>query len=132
MNSMKLNIIIPTYNRKKELIETLKAFSNQTYRDFEIIIVDDGSTDGTVDILKNLDLPFKIKCIFQNHGGPAVARNQGIKKSNSKILFFTGDDIIPSENLLEEHINIHQERKKDNLVVLGYTQWDPRIKKLLL
>jgi len=126
---MKLDVIIPTYNRKKELLETLKAFSNQTYKNFEIIIVDDGSTDGTIDVLKNINFPFKIKCIFQNHGGPAIARNQGIKESSSEIIFFTGDDIIPSENLLEEHINFHQKRKKKNLVVLGYTKWDNRIKR---
>lgn len=124
---MELSVIIPTYNRKNNLIKTLKAFSQQSYQDFEMLIVDDGSTDGTEEMLKKLNLPLKIKYIFQHNQGPARARNLGIRQAKGKIIFFTGDDIIPSENLLEEHIKSHQ-KGDENFVVLGYTQWAPNIK----
>lgn len=124
---MRLSVVIPTYNRKDALVETLKAFSRQSYKDFEVIIVDDGSTDGTGEIIKKLNLPFEIQYIFQQNKGPASARNLGIKHSKEEIIFFTGDDIILSNNLLEEHIKNYY-NSGENLAVLGYTQWAPQIK----
>ncbi|MBU1289932.1 glycosyltransferase family 2 protein [Patescibacteria group bacterium] len=124
---MKLSVVIPTYNRRDTLIETLKAFSRQSYKNFEIIIVDDGSTDGTEEVVKGINLSLKIKYIFQQNKGPASARNLGIKQAKNEIIFFTGDDIIPSENLLEEHINIHR-TANENISVLGYTKWAPQIR----
>ena len=124
---MRLSIIIPTYNRKNALLETLKAFCEQTYKDFEIIIVDDGSTDGTKEIVEELNLPLEIKYVFQNNRGPASARNLGIRQSKEKIVFFTGDDMVPSRNLLEEHIEAHRAGDK-NTAILGYTKWAYQIK----
>lgn len=124
---MKLSVIIPTYNRKEELIKTLKAFARQTYRDFEIIVVDDGGRDGTKESIKKLESPLKIRYLYQEKKGPASARNLGVKNCQSEIIFFTGDDIIPAENLLEEHFKLHQSGK-ENLVVLGYTKWASNIK----
>ncbi|MBU0999517.1 glycosyltransferase family 2 protein [Patescibacteria group bacterium] len=124
---MRLSVVIPTYNRKDVLIETLKAFSQQSYKNFEVIIVDDGSSDGTKEAINKLNLPFKISYFFQKNKGPASARNVGIKKAQEKIIFFTGDDIIPSPDLLKKHITMHQQGNS-NLVVLGYTQWAPQIK----
>jgi len=124
---MKLSVIIPTYNRKDNLVKTLKAFSQQSYKNFEIIIVDDGSIDSTGEVVKRLSLSLEMKYVFQQNKGPASARNLGIRQAKGEIVFFTGDDIIPSENLLQEHINIHQTAKR-NIVVLGYTKWAPQIK----
>lgn len=124
---MRISIIIPTYNRKDVLIKTLKTFTQQSHDDFEIIIVDDGSEDGTKEAIERLNLSFKLRYFFQNNKGPASARNLGIKKAKEDIIFFTGDDIIPSPDLLKEHIYLH-EQKNEKLVVLGYTQWAPQIK----
>jgi glycosyltransferase involved in cell wall biosynthesis len=125
---MKLSIIIPTHNRKNVLLQTLKEFCEQTYKDFEIIIVDDGSNDGTRQVVTELKLPLEIKYFFQKNKGPAAARNLGTKQAMGEIIFFTGDDIIPSKELIEEHINSHKNRK-ENVVVLGYTTWSPKIRK---
>ena len=124
---MKISVIIPTYNRKDALIKTLESLSSQSYKDFEVIVIDDGSADGTGEIVKKLNLSFKIQYIFQENKGPASARNLGIKRAKGEIIFFTGDDIILSKDLLKEHIKTYQTDSK-KLAVLGYTQWAPNIK----
>lgn len=124
---MKISVIIPTYNRKNALVQTLESLSQQSYKDFEVILVDDGSTDGTKEIIKKFNFPFEIQYIFQQNKGPASARNIGIKKAKGEIIFFTGDDIILSSDLLKEHLRIYQIDSK-KLAVLGYTQWAPQIR----
>jgi len=125
---MRLDVIINTFNRKDILIKTLKAFALQSYKDFELIIADDGSTDGTKQAIEELNSPFKIRYFFQeNSGAPASPRNLGLKNSKSEIILFLGDDIIPSKDLLKEHIKAHQVDKEE-LVVLGYTKWASQIK----
>ena len=125
---MKLDVIINTFNRKDTLIKTLESFSYQSYKDFEMIIASDGSTDGTEEAIKKLDLPFKVRYFSQkNRGGPASSRNLGLKHSKAEIVFFTGDDIIPSKDLLKEHVESYHSGEK-NLAVLGYTKWAPQVK----
>ena len=126
---MKIDIVTNTYNRKDILIETLKAFAQQSYKNFEMIIADDGSTDGTEEAIKRLNLPFRIRYFFQEHSGhPGGSRNLALKHSKNEIVFFTGDDIIPSKDLLKEHVQSYYSGDK-NLAVLGYTKWAPQIKQ---
>jgi glycosyltransferase involved in cell wall biosynthesis len=95
----KVSIIIPTYNSDKFLYETIESVLAQTYHNYEILIIDDGSTDNTKEVLK----PFKdkIKYIYQkNSGGPAKPRNIGIKKATGKyIAIFDSDDIMMPQKL---------------------------------
>jgi glycosyltransferase involved in cell wall biosynthesis len=125
---MKVSVIIPTYNRKKFLSQTLKHFCDQNYKNFEILIVDDGSTDCTKEMIEKSKLPLEIKYFFQENKGPAAARNLGIKHATGEIIFFTGDDIIPSENLIKEHVSSH-EGQGENIVILGRTLWFSKIRK---
>jgi GT2 family glycosyltransferase len=125
---MRISVIIPTYNRKEKLLAALDAYKEQTYKNFEIIVVDDGSTDGTEELLKKTLRSFELKYLRSVKKGPAGARNIGIKIAQSELIFFTGDDIIPDKNLLQEHLKIHQSSNKQNLAVLGYTSWLPEIK----
>ena len=85
---VKASVVIPTYNRKGLLKRCIDSLLNQSYKDFEIIVVDDGSTDGTRDILKCM----KVKYIRQKRKGPAAARNTGIKSAKAEIIAFTDDD----------------------------------------
>lgn len=121
------SVVIPTYNRKESLIETLKAFSKQTFKDFEVVIIDDGSNDGTKEVVDNGKFPFQIRYFFQKNQGPAAARNRGIREARSEIILFVDADIIPCPELLAEHWKSHQPGG-ENLAVLGYMEWDPRIK----
>ena len=129
---MKLNIIIPTYNRKDILKKCLKALLDQTFprSDYEIIVIDDGSKDGTEVMFKSIINSFSgvLRYFKQDHKGPAAARNVGIKNANGKIILFIGDDIIATPTLLEEHIKWHGQHPEDNVAVLGYVTWSPEIK----
>lgn len=100
-----ISVIIPTYNRKNLLRKCLEALFNQTYpkEKFEIIVVDDGSTDGTENEIKNLTKQFKNLCyLYQKNQGPATARNLGLKKAKREIIAFTDSDCLPAEDWLEQ------------------------------
>ena len=90
-----VSVIIPVYNYGRTLDRALYSVFNQTYKNLEIIIIDDGSTDEFTCLkLKHLNLP-NTKIIFQENGGPSKARNEGIKASIGKyILPLDSDDLI--------------------------------------
>ncbi|MCK5542564.1 MAG: glycosyltransferase [Desulfobacterales bacterium] len=86
-----VSVVIPTYNRKNIIVRAIESVLNQTYKNYEIIIVDDGSTDGTVDYIKN-NYNFKIKCISQKNMGASSARNKGISEAKGKYVAFLDSD----------------------------------------
>jgi len=123
---MKLSVIIPTYNRCDMLERVLLSYKKQNFKDFEVIVVDDGSSDNTRKMVENLLVDYSLAYFFQTNRGPAAARNLGIKKSSGEILLFTGDDILPEkEDFFEKHLNAQAK----NIAVLGYTSWHKEIKK---
>lgn len=99
----KVSVIIPTYNCAQYVVEAIESVLNQTYKDFEIIVIDDGSTDNTQEVL----LPYiegnKIKYLYQTHSGrPSVARNRGLKNSSAEyICFLDSDDMLVKESVYE-------------------------------
>lgn len=92
-------IITPVYNREKTLKRTFKSVEKQTFKDFEYIIIDDGSTDASLSIskefLQNSDLP--VCLIEKNNGGVHTARNEGFKKSRGKLVICidSDDELLP-------------------------------------
>lgn len=96
---MEFSIILPTYNRLSQLKLALKSIFNQEFVDYEVIVVNDGSSDGTEEYLKTLTMP-KFKCVRQDNNGPAAARNAGIELSRGKYIAFTDDDCIVPPNWL--------------------------------
>jgi len=119
-------VVIPTYNRKDILRKCLEAFSNQTYprENWEIVAIDDGSTDGTKELLEESSRRISnLRHFSQPQGGPAKARNLGIKEAKGPVILLTGDDCIPDAKLLEEHNRSHQ--KEQNIAVLGHIDWHP-------
>ena len=100
-----ISIIIPTYNRKDELEYLLPSLRQQECScSFEIIVVDDGSTDGTCDLLKNLAEYWKgrLRFLKQNRAGPGAARNLGIKHAHGDILVFVDSDCIAPRGWLNK------------------------------
>ena len=87
-------IIIPTFNRSKKLKKAIQSVLNQTYKDFELLIVDDGSTDNTKNIIKGLS-DSRITYYWQkNSGGPASPRNLGINKAKGDwVCLLDSDDL---------------------------------------
>ena len=111
----KISVIIPTYNRADYIGQTLLSILNQTLSAYEVIIVDDGSLDNTLEIIDNTfnnwvinqsdssKIP-KLKVIKQANQGPASARNNGIKNSSGEILhFFDSDDIAAPNKHYEQY-----------------------------
>jgi len=93
-----ISVIIPTYNSAKYLPEAIESIFNQNYERLEIIIVDDGSTDNTTEIL----VPYQDRVIYhyKENGGPASARNFGLEMAQGEIIgFLDADDIWPSNKL---------------------------------
>lgn len=90
---MRFSIVIPTHNRKDLLRRCLEAVLNQDYPDYEVIVVDDGSTDGTGEMVQR-EFP-QVRYIRQEpNQGPAAARNRGIEAASGEIVAFTDDDCI--------------------------------------
>jgi glycosyltransferase involved in cell wall biosynthesis len=102
----KISVIIPTYNREKVLPRAVKSALNQTFKDFEILVVDDGSTDNTQEVVEDLqkkDERIKYFRYTPNQGGN-VARNLGIKKSQGDYIAFLDSDDEWLPESLEERI----------------------------
>ena len=115
-----ISIIIPVYNAEKYLGKCLDSILNQTYSDFEIIIVNDGSSDSSDSICKKymLDEP-RIQYIIQKNQGVSAARNTGIKRAKGEyLLFVDADDTIDSLMLKKMLESI--EDKKSDMVYVGF------------
>ncbi|MDX9703487.1 MAG: glycosyltransferase [Candidatus Auribacterota bacterium] len=98
----KVSVIIPTYNSVRFLSDTIDSVLNQTFDDIEIIVVDDGSTDNTSELMARYvsRFPDKIKYIKQRNQGPAIARNTGASYGNAEyIAFLDSDDLWLKEKL---------------------------------
>lgn len=95
-----VSVIIPTHNRALLLVEALESVYHQTYRPIEVIVIDDGSTDGTQETIKNLlntkaSTDFQILYLYQENKGPSAARNAGLRAaSGAYIQFLDSDDLI--------------------------------------
>ncbi|HJY98768.1 MAG TPA: glycosyltransferase family 2 protein [Patescibacteria group bacterium] len=100
---MKTSVIIPTYNEKKDLEDCIESLGDQTYGDFEIIVVDDGSSDATVEILQNLEktLP-NFKFAEQEHNGAGAARNKGAGIAKGEILVFVDADMTFDKEFIKK------------------------------
>lgn len=95
---MACSVIVPTYNRQATLRQTLAALATQVDADYEVIVVDDGSMDGTSEIVAHA-FP-TVRLIRQPNRGPAAARNHGIQESTGEIIAFTDDDCVPPADWL--------------------------------
>lgn len=101
MNKPKFSVIVPVYNVELYLSECIESILTQTYKDFEVILIDDGSTDTSGKICDQYSLQDpRIEVIHQRNGGLSAARNSGIEKATGEyILFVDSDDLIKSDTL---------------------------------
>ena len=100
----RVSVVIPMYNAQKTIEKSLAALEKQTFRDFEVVIVDDGSTDKSPDIVKSYKMRMHLKLLKQKNSGPAKARNLGAKEASGNIVVFTDSDCVPREDWLSEMI----------------------------
>ncbi len=119
-----ISVVIPAYNCIHTLPQVIKKLAEQSIigSGMEIIVIDDGSTDGTRDWLRSMAATrAEFKYIFQENRGPASARNRGIEIAAGKIILFLDADVIPSPELLPEHINFHRQNPDEHIALRGRT-----------
>ena len=130
---MKLSVVIPTHNRSEILKITLHKILEQEGVEFEVIVVDDGSIDDTRKVIEELNKPsgarnfVPLHYIHQPASHQGVARNRGVEAATGDIVVFIGDDIFVEPGFLKIHHNRHKEHFEENVVVLGYSTWDPAL-----
>lgn len=112
----RFSVVIPTHQRRDTVVRMVQALARQELDDFEAIVAVDGSTDGTVEALGGLSLPFPLKVVAQDNLGAGAARNAGAAIAEGEILIFLDDDMEADPRLLLEHDRSHREGAD---VVLG-------------
>src|SRR6185369_12818569 len=98
-----ISVVIPTFNRLPRLQRVLSALAEQTVSasEFEVVVVSDGSTDGTDDYLAKGDTPVPVRHARQDNAGPAAARNHGVRLARGRLILFVDDDVVASPALVE-------------------------------
>lgn len=117
---MKVSAIIAAYNAEKYLTDTLESIVNQTIDSYEIIVVNDGSTDGTLDILQSYQESYPhLRVITKENGGPSAARNLALEQATGEFVYFLDADDIVEVNALELMYEAAKTQKAD-LVIAKY------------
>jgi glycosyltransferase involved in cell wall biosynthesis len=115
-----ISVVIPVYNRRVIMAKTLGYLSQQTLDPtrFEVVVVDDASTDGTGEMIKSLKPPYLLRYFsMPERGGPAGARNKGVREAQGSLIVFIDSDLVPAPELLEAHLEAHQ--SADNVIGHG-------------
>ncbi|EOU1122727.1 glycosyltransferase family 2 protein [Clostridium perfringens] len=115
----KVSVIVPTYNMEKYIFECINSISNQTYTNLEIIVVIDGATDNTQEIINNLAICDKrIKVIYQENSGSGIARNNGLSNATGKYIMFVDSDDSIEKDMVESLVS-NIESSNVDLVICG-------------
>jgi glycosyltransferase involved in cell wall biosynthesis len=115
------SIVMPTYQRRESLRRTLETLARVEYpRDrLELVLVSDGSTDGSAEMARSLGLPFALHVLEQPNQGPAAARNLALAHARGPFVLFLDDDVLASPGLVAEHARAHVEAPDGDRVVIG-------------
>jgi glycosyltransferase involved in cell wall biosynthesis len=125
MNNILFSIIIPTYNRADFIGKTIQSILLQTYTNFEIIVVDDGSTDNTEDVVKNI-VDKRIFYYKKENAERGAARNYGANKAKGDYLNFFDSDDLAYDNHLQVAYNVIQENNNPEVFALNYEIKNPK------
>lgn len=117
MTAPRVSVIIPTYNRVSYIRRAIDSVLSQTYRDFEVIVVDDGSSDSTKDVVAGYGAA--VRYVFQQNQGPGAARNHGIRVAAGAYLAFLDSDDAWLPNFLEKTVSALEEHPEVDVVATG-------------
>jgi len=112
---------VPTYNRLPILKKCLSAMEGQTLaaEDFEVIVIDDGSSDGTEQLLTHYQPPFRFQYLRQKNSGTGAARRNGVAHASGEYLLLMNDDTICDRDLLKQHLQVQRAYPGERWAVLG-------------
>ena len=114
-----ISVVIPLYNKEKQIAHTLQSVFNQTFQNFEVVIVDDGSTDGSVsEVEKFSDL--RIRLIHQKNAGVSAARNRGIEEAKGDLIAFLDADDEWKPEYLATQYHLSQKYPDCNVFACNY------------
>lgn len=117
-NKISVSVIIPVYNVEKFLSETIQSVLDQTFTDFELILVNDGSTDGSSEIGKKYQKKdSRVKYFSQNNSGVSVARNLGLSYATGEYVFFMDSDDTIDKQFIETSYKSAKEQNSDFTIV---------------
>jgi GT2 family glycosyltransferase/peptidoglycan/xylan/chitin deacetylase (PgdA/CDA1 family) len=119
----RFSVVIPTYQRRETVLRTVAALDRQTLRDFEVVVVVDGSTDGTAQALRDPERGFPLAVLEQPNRGRAAAVNSGATASAGELILILDDDMEADPELLAEHDRSHRSGAD---VMMGDLPLDPR------
>ena len=111
MSEPKISVVLGTYNQKDVIKRVLEGYENQTLNnaDFEVVVVDSMSDDGTAEALTSYNPNYNFNYIRKENNGKAYARNFGVSQAKSELIIITDADMIPDEKFVETHFNAHQD-----------------------
>lgn len=112
-----ISVVMGVYNQVNVIEKVLKSYEEQTIgtHAFEVILVDSESTDGTTELIKNLDASYSLRVIVQKNQGKGEARNTGVREAKSDLILITDADMIADKQLLQTHVNAHKESKEPSI-----------------
>ena len=119
---MKISVVIGTYNQKQTLEMVLRSFADQTISasDYEVVVIDSSSSDGTDQMMNHLKVPYSLKYIVKENKGKSSARNHGVMEARSEIVLLTDADMIAAKDLLENHLLAHHQKKNSSVEGVTY------------
>jgi glycosyltransferase involved in cell wall biosynthesis len=128
--TLEVSVVIPTHDRIEILPAVVVAVEAQVKApSFEVLVVDDGSSDGTADWLRAHRSPVPFRVLTRDGGGPAGARNAGVRAAQGRFVALLGDDTVPVPGWLAALRRAHAERDDGpEIGVVGYTGWHPRMR----
>lgn len=103
-----ISVVIPAYNAKYTILKTIESVQKQTFSDVEIIVINDGSTDGTLEIIKSIT-DQRLKIFSYENGGLPVARNRGIYHETGEFISFIDADDLWTQDKLEKQLALLQQ-----------------------
>jgi len=131
-----ISVVIATYNRCDTLKVTLERLAAQTTpaKDFEVVVVDDGSSDKTSEMVDSMTgyVPYALDYLRHENHGPGYTQNRGIRKARSRLVLLIADDVWPCSDMIAQHLKTHSDYPDENVAVLGKVIQSPELPPTLM
>ena len=122
-----ISVVIPLYNKEHYIATTLQTILAQTYQDYEVVIVDDGSTDGSVNAVERL-CDSRLRLVRQNNAGVSVARNRGIEEARGELIAFLDADDEWKPDYLATQMMLVEMYPQCDVFATNYEFWNSQEK----
>ncbi len=119
MTVLACSVVMPLYNKEQEIFTTISSVLNQTFRDFELLVINDGSTDNSVQVVEKFD-DFRISIISQKNAGVSAARNTGVRLARSELIVFIDADDLWHPDFLTTIIALRDDFPRAKWFATGY------------